>query len=188
MVTVTVTAVSTDVCDAAPTCKITSVECPQGGASQITGAMTVKLDAWRDPKNPDGRLYTIHVACTDASGNLSVDKTVDVRVAHDQGGDKTSGAAAVSSLSAVPTRAGAQIVFALGAPSQVSVTVLNLAGRPVRTLCDAKAFGAGMNTLAWNAQADNGLRVPNGTYLIRLTANSPDGTTSRAISPVRLSR
>jgi len=188
IVTVTVTAVSTDVCDAAPTCKISRIECPQGGASQITGDLTVKLDAWRDPQNPDGRLYTIHVICTDASGNKSAEKTVEVRVAHDQGTDKPFGAAAVSSLSAVPTPAGAQIVFALGAPSQVTVTVMNLAGRPVRTVCDAKTFDAGMNTLTWNAQADNGLRVPSGIYLISLTANSPDGTTSRAISPLRLDR
>jgi Tol biopolymer transport system component len=95
---------------------------------------------------------------------------------------------AIAGLSAAPTARGAELVFTLAGDSSVSARVLNLAGRPVRTLCTERACQAGLNRLVWDAQADTGLRVPSGLYLIEVTAKAPDGGTARAIAGLRLSR
>ncbi len=96
----------------------------------------------------------------------------------------SSGDPMVSLLTAMPTSAGAQVTFSLAGAADVSATVLNIAGRPVRTLCADQACEAGMNTLVWNALSDRGLRVPSGTYLIRITARAGDGAQSSALATV----
>ena len=92
----------------------------------------------------------------------------------------------ITSLSALPTNMGAQVQFALSSAAQVDARVLNIAGRPVRTICTANDCEAGTNTLLWNAQADNGLRVPNGQYLVELLARTPDGGLARRLTQVRI--
>ena len=100
----------------------------------------------------------------------------------------TSGAPQIASLSAVPTPAGAQVTFSLSAPASVQAHVLNIAGRPVKTLCMARECPFGANTLLWNAKSDRGLTAPNGTYLVEVTARTDDGTEARALAQLRLAR
>ena len=86
MVPVIISAVSSDICEPAPVCRIVSVSSnePTDGTGdgsteadwEITGDLTVNLRAERNGKG-DGRIYTIVVGCTDASGNTS---TTAVRV------------------------------------------------------------------------------------------------------------
>jgi hypothetical protein len=95
MVPVTVAVTATDICDpaAADRCKIISVSSNEpvngpgdGNTSpdwQITGNLTVNLRAERSGPG-DGRVYTLTIECTDASGNRSR-TTATVTVAHDQG-------------------------------------------------------------------------------------------------------
>ncbi len=99
-----------------------------------------------------------------------------------------AGSAVVSTLAAVPTNAGAQITFSLSSAAQVQARILNIAGRPVKTLCRANDCEAGANRLSWNAQSDQGLPVPNGTYLVEVMARAGDATSSRAVVPLRLHR
>jgi flagellar hook assembly protein FlgD len=77
-------------------------------------------------------------------------------------------------------------VFALSGSADVSVTVLNVAGRPVRTIAADKPLEAGLQTLVWDCKADGGLRVPAGLYLVRLTARAADGAQSTALATVSL--
>ena len=96
MVQVNVDIDSFDECDTEPVCQITSVSSnePENGLGdndkapdwQIAGDFTVNLRAERSgPGN--GRLYTITIKCTDASGNSSTE-TVTVTVPHDKGKKK----------------------------------------------------------------------------------------------------
>jgi len=95
--------------------------------------------------------------------------------------DDGGAALMVTGLSAAPTAAGAQVTFSLSAPAQVQARVLNLAGRPVKTLCMARECEAGVNTMVWNSRSDQGLAVPNGAYLIEVTARAEGGGEARAL-------
>jgi len=99
-----------------------------------------------------------------------------------------TGSAMLSSLAALPSPGGAQIVFSLSAPMAVDARILNIAGRPIKTLCRAQDCEAGSNTLLWNAQSDHGLPVPNGTYLIEVLAKAGDGAQARRLAQVRVKR
>jgi hypothetical protein len=94
------------------------------------------------------------------------------------------GSGLVGGLTATPTQVGVQVAFTLSGAADVTATVLNVAGRPVRALCAHRPGEAGINTLLWNSQSDDGLRVPNGTYLIRVTARTNNGTESSALTTV----
>jgi len=87
MVQVTVDASASDICDAAPTCRIISVSSNEPGdtvpAWEITGDLTVNLLARRFGTG-SGRVYTILIRCTDDSGNSS-DTSVAVTAPHDKG-------------------------------------------------------------------------------------------------------
>jgi hypothetical protein len=94
MVHVKITPAVSDVCDAKPRCRITSVTssdpvsggCGHGGPDwRVTGDLTVELRAERGKGGRD-RTYTITVACRDDSGNSSNEK-VKVSVRHHDGGD-----------------------------------------------------------------------------------------------------
>lgn len=91
MVTVAVTAESSDNCDAAPTCRIVEVTSnePENGLGdgdtapdwETTGNLTVNLRAERSGTG-SGRIYTIAVECTDQAGN-SAQASATVTIPHD---------------------------------------------------------------------------------------------------------
>lgn len=81
LVAVTVSASVTDKVDAAPTVRIIAITCDEtlaAGDAVITGALTASLRASRD-NNGNGRIYTLTVQATDASGNTRT-RTVHVLV------------------------------------------------------------------------------------------------------------
>ena len=80
---ITLSVSATDNSDPAPVSKIISITCNESATSSemvITGPLTASLAATRDG-NGGGRIYTITVQCTDASGNSST-KSVTVTVPH----------------------------------------------------------------------------------------------------------
>ncbi|HME46174.1 MAG TPA: hypothetical protein VKF36_24035, partial [Syntrophorhabdales bacterium] len=86
MVDVTVNYTSIDNCSSQPTCTISGVTSNEPISSSdysIVDPHHVKLSADRLGSG-NGRIYTISIACTDASGNPST-QTVAVSVPHDQG-------------------------------------------------------------------------------------------------------
>jgi hypothetical protein len=78
------------------------------------------------------------------------------------------------------------IYLSLSAPAAVDVAILNLAGRPVRTLVANKPLEAGTQTLLWDRHSDAGPATPAGLYLIRVTARGMDGAQSSALATVAL--
>jgi len=98
------------------------------------------------------------------------------------------GSGMVSGLAAIGTGGGAQITFTLSAPATVEVRVLNIAGRPIRTITPGRNCEAGLNTFAWTGMSDSGLRVPDGIYLVTVAAEAPDGSQTRALAQLRIAR
>lgn len=62
----------------------------------------------------------------------------------------------------------ARIVFKLGQTDQVSIDVVDRAGRSVRSLIDGKRLAAGTYPRSWNGRDDDGRRVPDGSYRLQL--------------------
>ena len=99
-----------------------------------------------------------------------------------------AGSGQVTAMSVMSTPAGAQVVFSLSTAAGVHARVLNLAGRPVKTLCTGRDCEAGANTLVWNATSDQGLRAPDGTYLVEVVARDEEGHETRGLAQVRIQR
>jgi hypothetical protein len=95
---------------------------------------------------------------------------------------------AITGAAAAPTVAGAEILFTLSAPAQVTVEVLNLAGRPVALLAGERTTNAGVQRLAWNGQSATGTAAPAGRYLARITARDAAGAQATAVIPLPLTR
>ena len=153
--------------------------------AEIVNDHHLQLRAEREGDSTDGRIYTITLIATDASGN-SATYEATVTVPHDQG--KKSKAAMVTSAMATQTRMGAQIAFSLNAEAEVTVTVLNVAGRTVRRVATDHSATAGVNSLVWDGRGGSGAKVPDGLYLVRIRARAADGTSSSAVAPLRLNR
>ena len=100
------------------------------------------------------------------------------------GGAEAAGSLTVTGAAAVPTAGGAEVFFTLSAPADVTVEVVNIAGRPVARLAQERTSEAGLQRLMWNGQSLSGTAAPAGRYLIRVTAHAADGTESTALATV----
>ncbi len=78
-----------------------------------------------------------------------------------------------------PFNAQTSIPLLLDRPGSISVVVVNLQGKKVRTLHQG-SLSAGRHTLTWCADDDNGRPVASGKYIVRLTEG--EKTTSRLIT------
>jgi hypothetical protein len=98
------------------------------------------------------------------------------------------GALVVSALSAAPGTGRVSLCYTLGTDAAVTVEIRNISGVLIRRLASGLAQSAGAQTLAWNGRGDSGAAVPNGQYLITISAVTPDGQAAQAITGVRLGR
>ncbi len=157
---------------------------PGRASTEMTARVTVAAGA--DPGSQKAVVVQVGRAAW-GPGNYAT-KADTVKMVTTVEGAASTGAMHITGLMAVPTSMGAQVQYALSSAAQVDARVLNIAGRPIRTLCTARDCKAGTNRLIWNAQADNGLRVPNGQYLVELLARTPDGALARRLTQVRIDR
>jgi subtilisin family serine protease len=83
-----------------------------------------------------------------------------------------------SALAGVPNpfNPRTELRFELAAAGQVSLVVMDLRGRRVRTLVDG-VLEAGARTVSWNGLADDGRTLSGGVYLARLVTSSGDEIT-----------
>ncbi|MBU0610371.1 MAG: hypothetical protein KKI08_20990, partial [Armatimonadetes bacterium] len=179
MAKVTLSYEASDVADPAPDVSL-SVTCNERSFDpkkdvRIVDDTHLKLRAERDGKSKQGRIYTITVCATDASGNEG-SATTTVTVPHDQGRARL---AAVSAACAASTGAGAQITFSLSSEAEVSVTVSNIAGRVIRQIAVGPQE-AGLQSVLWDTRNAAGVRAPAGLYLVQISACAGDGTVATA--------
>lgn len=95
----------------------------------------------------------------------------------------------ITGLRAQRTRGGAySMQFNLSADAQVQAEVLNASGKPVRILQNGMPSRAGIQSLSWDGRDAGGVAVPAGAYLLRVRAQTDDGTSSQAILPMVVTR
>jgi hypothetical protein len=98
------------------------------------------------------------------------------------------GAVMLSSVSATTGAGRAEITYALAAPAQVTVEVLNLSGRLVRVVSAATPAAAGLGTAVWDGRNLTGAAVPAGTYIVRVTAQNDTGQRVSVVRTLSLHR
>ena len=86
---------------------------------------------------------------------------------------------------ATPT-GGAELSFVLSADADVTARILNIAGLPVRSLCQDRLCPAGVNRLSWDGRSDRGTPTPSGAYLVEVRARTGTGQEARGLSTVRI--
>jgi flagellar hook assembly protein FlgD len=105
--------------------------------------------------------------------------------------EATSGAEAALALRGVTAQCVAgtgSIAFTLSAPASVSVSVVNIAGRLVRTVVQERDLGAGLNTLAFDGRSASGTSLPAGRYLVRISARAEDGQQINGLANLEVTR
>jgi serine protease len=177
----------TDSWGTAPT--VTDLEILRNGKPYLTKAMTPEKGG--DYRLGKGYYTNVIIGATGTySYRFHFKDTVDWAngtPATWTGGPSITGlAGALTALAAVPTEAGAQITFSLADAADVTATVMNVAGRPVRTIADSKPLDAGLQTLLWDGRAENGLAAPAGLYMVKVTARNAGGEQSSAMASLSL--
>jgi len=99
------------------------------------------------------------------------------------GGDAQP-AVVVSGLATSAAGNGIEISYTLSSDAEVEVTVLNIAGRLVRTLLSSAAQPAGAQRVVWNGANNAGNRAPSGMYLVVVKARAENGQEAQAIGPL----
>jgi len=69
-----------------------------------------------------------------------------------------------------PARAGTTLSFDLAHADAVTLQILDVGGRAVRTLVAGEALGAGRHERAWDGRDDTGAPLPAGVYFARLVS------------------
>jgi hypothetical protein len=94
----------------------------------------------------------------------------------------------IKSASVLPTRSSAIVTYELSKACQVSVKVLNMAGRTVRQLIQGKTVASGRGEEIWNLRSDSGAMAPGGEYLVRIEAVADNGQRVHALRQVHVTR
>ena len=81
--------------------------------------------------------------------------------------------------SANPSHGPTQLRFALPTARDVSIDVLDVSGRRVRTLTNGRQE-AGVHSVEWNGADEQGRALPNGTYFARF-ASGADRRTAKVL-------
>lgn len=102
---------------------------------------------------------------------------------------QADGVLRITGLRAQRTRGGAySIQYTLTADAQVQTEILSAGGKPVRILQGGAPSRAGVQTVSWDGRDASGVAVPAGAYLLRVRAQTEDGTSTQAILPMVVTR
>ena len=94
----------------------------------------------------------------------------------------------LTSVTTMQASQGVVVSYSLSRPAAVTARVLNIAGRQVATVSTDQMQSAGSAQAIWNMRNSSGSLVPNGTYLMQVTARSDDGQQASAMQAVVLQR
>ncbi len=98
------------------------------------------------------------------------------------------GQLAITAAVASTRAASAAVSYTLSKNAQVTIDVHNISGRLISRVVQDQSQAAGLQSVAWNGRNQAGLRVPNGCYLIRISAHTEDGQQVQALAQVAITR
>lgn len=81
-----------------------------------------------------------------------------------------------------------EIAFDLSQGATVTTQIRGGNGQMVRRLSPGRASSAGTNSLIWDMRDDRAVSVPSGTYLVEITASTPEGDFVRVVQPLTIVR
>ncbi|HJQ65977.1 MAG TPA: FlgD immunoglobulin-like domain containing protein [Gemmatimonadales bacterium] len=137
---------------------------------RISGATTSQLQITNVAVAPDTGTYDCVVTQNgvihepSSLARLTVTGTTDV-------GDPPAGLGVSLAVPAPsPFASRTRLRFALPAEAEVTLDVLDVGGRRVRTLVRGERRAAGTHAIEWDGRGDGGDRTPSGVYFVRLFA------------------
>lgn len=101
---------------------------------------------------------------------------------------RTVGGLVVSTTAAEQAGETAVVTYNVSQTCQVTMRIMNMAGRSVRVLATDTPVSAGVNSMAWNLRNDAGAKVPAGMYLVEIQAETNNGQQARGLAKVMLRR
>ncbi len=98
------------------------------------------------------------------------------------------GQLAITAAAASTTPAAATVSYTLSRNAQVSIDVYNISGRLISRVLEEQTQTAGLQSVAWHGRNNAGVKVPNGRYLVRITARTDDGQQAQALTQMAITR
>ena len=117
------------------------------------------------------------------STGTASERTFELRVS-----PRTIGSLAMSATAAQARGGNVTLTYTVTKACNVSVKVMNMAGRCIRELVTDRPVAAGVQSELWNLAAASGTRVPSGTYLLQIEAVTETGQRVRGLAQVRVTR
>jgi hypothetical protein len=126
------------------------------------------------------RTSTQFAFCTDATGgsrNLAIELDTN-----------SAAALVIGSVQTAQANEGVAVTYSLSKSAAVDMRVLNIAGRTVGIVCSDQVAPAGTSTTVWNMRNTTGRLVPDGMYLLQLTARDDEGRQIGVLRAMQLQR
>lgn len=96
-----------------------------------------------------------------------------------------AGAGGAFNVDMLPTRVtrdgAATVSFRLSQPADVDCVVKNAAGRTVATVAAGKTMDSGLRSLVWDGRSSAGAAMPQGMYMVEITARNDRMEEARAV-------
>lgn len=81
-----------------------------------------------------------------------------------------------------------EVAYDLNQSASVTAEIRGIDGRMVRRLSASRAATVGTNTVLWDTKDDRAVSVPAGSYMVNITARTPEGETAHTFRMVTLVR
>ncbi|MBU0607850.1 MAG: carboxypeptidase regulatory-like domain-containing protein [Armatimonadetes bacterium] len=101
---------------------------------------------------------------------------------------RTIGALSLSATASQARGGNVMLSYTVTRACNVSVKVMNVAGRCIRDLVADRPVAAGVQSELWNLCSASGTRVPAGMYLLQIEAVTDTGQRVRGMAQVRVTR
>jgi hypothetical protein len=104
--------------------------------------------------------------------------------------ERTRGSLQIMNIVARQSRGAATIEMSYDLTQGATVTteIKGLDGRTIRRLVPGRAAASGTNNVIWDGRDEKAASVASGSYLVNITARSPEGETARAIRMITVVR